>query len=355
MGLVIFLMTYDLLAGRPKSMGRTVAAFSTCVLYLPLLAVPGIADGLWDPNGSGRFVGLGDDQPNSMARLFQTAALLAFALAVSGRPGFLRRAFWAAVSLAACLMLVETQSRGCEIGTLLPLVYYALAPPRGALRRSTRRRFRARIAAAAVLGAAVLAVALSTTLQATLYERWLPPAVRKLGIQISPYDLVLLNTQIGSRAVDMRYFLPVAERHPWGVGLGLEDKYLAPVWPEGDGPNSALDLPLYGGVGAVLTFLILVATAARYLWRICGRAPRGGPSLGYAQAASLALAGRLIAWPMMGTPIGDATVWALAGMALAAASTVEGTARAAKPRARRLMRRPGESPVAPPGSGEPEQ
>jgi hypothetical protein len=103
-----------------------------------------------------------------------------------------------------------------------------------------------------------------------------------------------------------------------GLGVNYEDKFFlyfpwANVWHAGT--NSILDIPIYGGVGAVLSIGYLMVLVARKTRDRLESKP--DERLPYGIGATAAFGGAWVAAVLLGSPIFDYQFWIMTSLALA--------------------------------------
>jgi hypothetical protein len=119
-----------------------------------------------------------------------------------------------------------------------------------------------------------------------------------------------------TRVAGIRYYSELLSTNYLGLGLNYETKFATydPSTGAREGANTILDLPVYGGVGAVLSLA--------YLAVLIGRRTKHNLALpidenvGYAMGAVTALGGLWGVAFLVGSPLFDYQFWILTAIAL---------------------------------------
>ena len=119
------------------------------------------------------------------------------------------------------------------------------------------------------------------------------------------------------RTPSTRYYSKLLSANYLGVGLNFESRFTAyhPPSRTYQGPNTILDLPLYGGIGGVLSVAYLAFLIARRTAQRLTQAVDENPR--YAIGAVTALGGLWGAAFLVGSPLFDYQFWILTAIALA--------------------------------------
>jgi len=352
--IVLFLATYHV-SRADRLFGRRVSlALLSPVVLIPAMLVPTLSARMWV---QGRFQGL-TVNPNTADLGFCIAFALAFTLALFDlRAGRRVRALCPALVAAAMLMLIIwTQSRAYIVGAFASVVVGAILTASGVHLRRTRT-----VAVAAMVFLLIVIASLllaphplvSSYLarlswgtlappssdtqaqgrsgppagrQALAWSNWLMRGGRPTFIHdhvgaLDDLERVrngglrrLLENPHVQAAILYAQLLP---SNPLGLGVNYEEKFFVYFpWINGlhHGTNSILDIPIYGGVGAVLSvgyLMLLVARKSR------DRSKHGADdALPYANGAAAALAGLWVAATLLGSPIFDYQFWVVTAIAL---------------------------------------
>lgn len=331
--IALFLALYSLLL-RDTSFRRLASlAFLSPLLLFPAMVIPHVFATMWD--GAGRFQGL-TVNANTAAK----GALIAFALAYTlgaygaGTKSRLPALAYFGVAAGMLALILWTQSRA----NLLAAFVSALL---GTVLVAKHRRVpKLKFALAAVSGLALIVIGIfllgprqfivayltrvspayygtaetPTTGQQTAPRSAGPRATK--GIQRF-LEGIIPKIEDDVRMPAVRYYTGLLSTNYLGLGLNYESKFTIYHAPTGtrQGANTILDLPIYGGVGAVLS--------VAYLAFLIGRRTKQKLKLGvdenvrYTIGAVTALGGLWSAAVLVGSPLFDYQFWILTAIALA--------------------------------------
>jgi hypothetical protein len=364
--LALFLATFALAHASAVFRRRISIAFLAPVVLFPLMLVPALPASQWV---QGRFQGL-TVNPNTADLGFSVALAIASVLAmyeIRSKRGLLALVF-AAVAAGMLVLIMWTQSRSYLAGAFASIVLGAvLTAPRGALRKLGAAAVTTLVFLAVVTAGLLLAPhAITRSYIARLSwgtlapptsdtqslgspgqptpERMLAPAPAFSGPQTLARSNWVLTRGRPIFASGRYGALDNLERLPNGVlrrlmenphvqaavlyaellptnylGLGVnyEEKfflYFPWINVPHAGTNSILDIPIYGGVGAVLSIGYLMVLVAR---KTRDRLEKPEETLPYGIGATAAFAGAWVAAVLLGSPIFDYQLWIVTALALA--------------------------------------
>jgi hypothetical protein len=356
--IALFVATYHL-CRTDRSFGRRISfALLSPILLVPAMLIPALSARMWV---QGRFQGL-TVNPNTA----DLGICIAFALAVTLalwdlRTGRRRRAVCLALVAAAMVtLIILTQSRGYLAGAFASVVAGALLTPASlAVPRTTTAALAAAVFLIIVIAnLLIVPQQLMSSYVARISWGILAPA--SSGVQAGPLAPVapqpsgrqalawsnwilqggrpkFVHNQVGAlddleqvRNAGLRRFLEnphiqaailygeLLPSNPLGLGVNYEEKFFVYFpWINGrhHGTNSVLDMPIYGGVGAVLSvgyLMLLVVRKSRNRLNQDVDDP-----LPCANGAAAALAGLWVAAILLGSPIFDYQFWIVTAIALA--------------------------------------
>ncbi len=332
--IVLFLAAYSLLL-RDTSLRRPVSlALLSPLALFPAMLIPALSAAMWDSDG--RFQGL-----TLNANTAATAFLIAFALAYTlgaYEAGTRRR--WRAVaffviSAGMLTLIVWTQSRAYLIaafgsallGTVLvgkhqrlPNLKFALAGVLG---------LTLIVVGVLLLAPGRFAVSYLTRVSPAYYRTVEDTTASQRTASRSPgpqgtmkrlqrfWEGILPRLEDDIRTPAIRYYSKLLSTNYLGLGVNYESKFTVYHAPTRTyhGTNTILDLPVYGGVGAVLSMGYLALLVGRRTKRNLALAV--GDDVPYTIAAVTALAGLWGAAFLVGSPLFDYQFWILTAIVLA--------------------------------------
>jgi hypothetical protein len=326
---------------------RVSLAFLSPIVLFPAMSVPALSGRMWEADA--RFQGF-TVNPNTAALAFCISLALAYVLAIyemnAKRP--LRACFFAIVAVGMLALILWTQSRAYFAGAFGSLLLGTI------LAASKFKLLKPGIVASATL--AVLLVVAATLLLAprSLINSYvsrisghfgqrtstpLPSGRQALAqsnwvlIRGQPSfapgrygtldDLERLPSGGVRRLMENPHvqaavlYLQLLPTNYLGLGVNYDEKfflYFPWIDKKHQGPNSILDIPVYGGVGAVLTVGYLMLLVARKAQDRLHQAP--DETLPYAMGAAAAFGGLWIAAILLGSPIFDYQFWIVTAIAL---------------------------------------
>jgi hypothetical protein len=332
--ILLFLATYSLLL-RDTSLRRSISlAFLSPLALFPALLIPGVSAAMWDSDG--RFQGL-TLNANTAAMAFLIAFALAYTLGAyeTGIRRRLRAVAFFGIAAAMLVLIVWTQSRAYLIAAfgsaLLGTVLVA----------KQQRRPNLRFAVAAVPGLALVVVGILVlapgrfavsylTRVSPIYYRTVEDATasQQTGARNSgPHGPmskiqrfsagILPRLEDDIRTPAIRYYAKLLSTNVLGLGVNYESKFTVYHAPTRTyhGTNTILDLPVYGGVGAVLSVAYLALLIGRKTRRTMAMPVDANAP--YTMAAVTALGGLWGVAVLVGSPLFDYQFWILTAIVLA--------------------------------------
>lgn len=332
--IVLFLAVYTHLR-RDTSLRRPLSlAFLSPLVLFPAMAIPSIAAVMWDSDG--RFQGL-----TLNANTAATALLIAFAVAYTlgayeaGVRRGVRAAVFLAITAGMLTLIVWTQSRAYLIAAFGSALLGTI------LVAKQQRALSLRFALAAVSGLALIVVAvflLAPGRFAVSYLTRVSPAYYRTtdGPGTTPRTApgparpqstmskiqrfsagIMPRLEDDIRTPAIRYYVKLLSTNYLGLGLNYESRFTVYHAPTRTyhGTNTILDLPVYGGIGAVLS----IAYLALLVWRRTGQtlAVAVDENVPYTLAAVTALGGLWGTAILVGSPLFDYQFWILTAIVLA--------------------------------------
>lgn len=301
--MLLFFAVYTLLQADGAFCKKMCLAFLSPIVLFALLLVPNVAAMMWEGGGEPRFQGL-TQNANTASKAFVIGFAFAYALAihemVSRRR--IRGVAYALVSAGMVVLILWSHSRAYLVSTFVCAVLAA------AMNAShlTLPRFKV-----------VAVTALAYIIIATVILVLAPRSLSTLWARIGPSQVgVLEKLREDPHIVAAGYYSRLLPTHPFGLGVNFETRFLVHVPSTGElaGTNTILDIPVYGGIGAIVSLGYLgfrvVSTMRRKL--VVGDEPH----LHYAIGAVAALSGLWIAAIPLGSPIFDYQFWILLAIAL---------------------------------------
>ena len=322
--IALFLAVYSLLL-RDTSFRRSVSvAFLSPLVLFPAMVIPHGFATMWDDTG--RFQGL-TPNPNTAA----TAFLVAFALACTlgayevGMRRRLRALAFSGVAVGMLALIVWTGSRAylaAAFGTALL----------GTILVARHLRFPAiKFAFVAVSGLALIVTGILLVEPRRFTGSYLthishdltgtPTPTHQTPPEMNWFQRfsrgIIPTIEEDVRTPSTRYYSKLLSANYLGVGLNFESRFTAyhPPSRTYQGPNTILDLPLYGGIGGVLSVAYLAFLIARRTAQRLTQAVDENPR--YAIGAVTALGGLWGAAFLVGSPLFDYQFWILTAIALA--------------------------------------
>jgi hypothetical protein len=330
--IALFIVILSLLR-RDTSLGKWVSlALLSPLLLFPAMVIPHIFAPMWD--GAGRFQGL-TLNANTAAK----GALIAFALAYTlgaYEAGMKRRlpalAFFG-VAAGMLALILWTQSRGnliaafvsALLGTVLVTKHRRIPKLKFAL--VTVSGLALIVIGIFLLGPRQFIVAYLTRVSPAYYGTAETPTI---GQQTPPRSAgpramkglqrflegIIPRIEDDVRMPAIRYYTGLLSTNYLGLGLNYESKFTVYDAPTRirNGANTILDLPIYGGVGAVLSVV--------YLAFLVGRRTKQkltvtiDENVRYTIGAVTALGGLWSAAVLVGSPLFDYPFWILTAIAL---------------------------------------
>ncbi len=331
--ILLFLATYQLLLRQAALRSTISLAFLSPLALFPALLIPAVSAVMWDSDG--RFQGL-TLNANTAAVAFLIAFALAYTLGAyeSGMRRGLRAVALLGIAAAMLGLIVWTQSRAYLIAAFGSAVLGTVLVAKH--QRRTNLRFAlAGVASLALLVVGILvlapgrfAVAYLTRVSPIYYrtvedtsasQQTGPPSAGRRGPmdrieRFSAGIIPRLGEDIRTPAI--RYYAKLLSTNPLGVGVNYESKFTVyhPPTRTYHGANTILDLPLYGGVGAVLSVAYLAVLVARKTGRTL--ADTQDANAPYTIAAVTALWGLWGVAVLVGSPLFDYQFWILTAIVL---------------------------------------
>ena len=328
--IALFFAVYSL-ALRDRSFRRHVAlAFLSPIALLPAMLLPKVAATMWDHGG--RFQGL-TVNANTAAVAFLIAFALAYTLAAyeAGMKRHLRALGFSGVALGMLAFILLTQSRAYVIAAFASTLIGT------ALVAAHHRVSKVKFAFLALSGVAVIVAGIlvlgprqsslpylarispayymqRSAEQQTPLRSGAPPQTNRLQRFLNG---IIPTIEGDTRMSAIRYYSHVLSTNYLGLGLNYETKFTVLDPPTGTrhGANTILDLPVYGGVGAVLSVAYLALLVGRRTKRNLRLAI--DENVPYSMGAVTALAGLWVAALLVGSPLFDYQFWILTAIALA--------------------------------------
>ena len=331
--MLLFLATCQLLL-RDAGLRRPISlAFLSPLALFPALLHPALSTVMWDSDG--RFQGL-TLNANTAAVAFLIAFALAFTLGACETGLGRRLSAFAFLGIAAAMLglIVWTQSRAYLIAAFGSAVLGTV------LVAKHQRRTNLRFALAGVAGLALVVVGIFVlapgrfavsylTRVSPIYYRTVEDtgASQRTGPRSAgpggPMDRLQrfsagIIPRLGEdiRTPAIRYYARLLSTNPLGLGVNYESKFTVYHAPTRTyhGANTILDLPLYGGVGAVLSVAYLAVLVGRKTRRtLADTLDANAP---YTIAAVTALAGLWGVAVLVGSPLFDYQFWILTAIVL---------------------------------------
>jgi hypothetical protein len=325
--MALFLIIHSFAQTDISFVRRISLALLSPILLLPSMMVPSFFVSMWEVGG--RFRGF-TVNPNTADLGFSIGLAFAYTLTMyeMNRKRRLRASGFAIVALVMLLLIVLTQSRAYVAGAISSALLSAV------LTASNLRLPKLKVAAGAALGFPILIAATLLIAPRSLMNSYLP----RMSLEASPAQQAealsnwtrivpqfrrqtpsavarkLMENPHVQAAV---YYSELLSSNYLGLGLNYEKKFFI-VFPwinrNHHGTNSILDIPVYGGVGAVLSLGYLALLVARNI-REKQRAETD-ETTPYAIAAAAALGGIWVAAIFLGSPIFDYQFWIITAIAL---------------------------------------
>ncbi|HLW59036.1 MAG TPA: hypothetical protein VKV57_03825 [bacterium] len=326
---------------------RTGLALLSPIALFPAMLVPAVALSMW--GGDGRFQGL-TVNPNTADLAFIIALALAGTLAMHAVAMKHPRAAagFSIVAIGMLTLIVWTESRAYLVGAFASVIVG------GALTASSLKLPKLRVAAAAAGVCAVAATAsvllgppslahsylirmsleTSAAQQTEALSNWArisasggpPPQAsgRRSAVDRGAFGrLVRFRDAIGRRLIEnphvqaAAYYAQLLSTNSLGFGVNYGEKffiYFPWINRNHQGANSILDVPVYGGIGAVLSVAYLMFLVARRIKEHL--AAEADETTSYGLAAAAALGGLWVAAILLGSPIFDYQFWIVSAIAL---------------------------------------
>lgn len=353
--MAIFVAIYHLSDIDTEFAKRISLALLSPIVLLPFVPMPALSATMWEADG--RFRGL-TVNPNTADLAFGIGLAVAYTLAIyeTRRRRLLHVAFFVIVAAGMLMFIVWTQSRAYLAGALASMVLSAMLTASHLRLPKLRTVAITGLAAFIIIPASVLvnprapvnsyltrlSLQTSPAQQAEALANWkgivpkserqkpAPPPAReqqpaqppsgprgfldRLGHVRGAVARKLMENPHVQAAV---YYSGLLLSNYLGLGVNYEKKFFI-VFPwinsEHHGPNSILDVPVYGGVGAVLSLGYLMFLVARR----AGERHRTGTdgAVPYAIGTTAALGGLWTASILLGSPIFDYQFWILTAIAL---------------------------------------
>jgi hypothetical protein len=345
--IALCLATYHF-ASIDKTFGRWVSlGFLSPIVLFPAMSVGALSARMWEADA--RFQGF-TVNPNTAALAFCISSTVAYVLAIyeliSRRP--LRASFFAVVAGGMLVLVLWTGSRAylagafgsLLLGTILIGAHLKLLKPRILARtvllvfiivaatlllapRSLVNSYVARISSqfgqrtSTPLPSGRRALAQSNWVLIRGHPAFVPGQHGELeAIERLPDGGVrrfMENPHVQAAAL----YSQVLPDNPLGLGVNYIEKfflYFPWIDTKRQGSNSILDVPIYGGVGAVFAVAYLMLVVAQKTLSRVRKAP--DENLPYAVAATSAFGGLWIAAILLGSPIFDYQFWIVTALAL---------------------------------------
>ena len=331
MCIALFLVVRSFLREETPFRRRLALAFLSPLALFPALLIPRISATMWDQIGRLRGFTV---NANTAAVAFLIAFAFAFTL-TAYEAGLKRRArvvCFFIVTVGTLTLILWTQSRAYFVaafasavfGTVLIAQHHGL--PRLKLAVAAVAGFALIIAGIFVFEPRGFATAQLIRLSPVYRTSEVPP-----GAKASPHPSApgwtmnklqqfleggIRKIEGDTRMLAIRYYSKLLSTNYWGFGVNFETKFTFDDPETGirHGPNTILDLPIYGGVG-------LVASMGYLAWLIARRTKRTLTSaidenVPYTVAAVTALVGLWVAALLVGSPLFDYQFWILTAIAL---------------------------------------
>jgi hypothetical protein len=332
--IALFLMTYSLLRRDPSLRRLLSLAFLFPLALFPAMAIPHVFATMWD--SAGRFQGL-TVNANTAAKSVLIALALAYTLGAyeAGMKRPLRALAFFSVTAAMLMVILWTQSRAYLIAAFVSALLGTV------LVAKHHRVPTLKFAFVAVSGLALIVTGIllleprqfivayltrvspayfrtpetPTSAPQTLPQSSGPPRTMKRVQRF--LGGIIPRIEDDTRTPAMRYYSQLLSTNYFGLGLNFESKFTVyhPPTRTWQGPNTILDLPLYGGVGAVLSVAYLAFLVGRKTKERL--TPTGDENVRYTIGAVIALGGLWSAAVLVGSPLFDYQFWILTAMALA--------------------------------------
>jgi hypothetical protein len=332
--ILLFLATYSLLL-RDTSLRRSISlAFLSPLALFPALLIPTVSAAMWDSDG--RFQGL-TLNANTAAMAFLIAFALAYTLGAydTGTRRRLRAIAFFGIAAAMLVLIVWTQSRAYLIAAFGSALLGTVLVGRH------QRRPNLRFALAAASGLALIVVGILVFAPGRFAVAYL---TRVSPIYYRTVEDATASQQTGSRAAGphgpmskvqrfsagilprleddirtpaIRSYAKLLSTNVLGLGVNYESKFTVYHAPTRTyhGPNTILDLPVYGGVGAVVSVAYLALLVGRKTRRTLVMAVDADAP--YTIAAVTALGGLWGVAVLVGSPLFDYQFWILTAIVLA--------------------------------------
>jgi len=360
--IALFLATYHLSLVDATFGKRVSVALLSPVVLFPAMLVPVLSAPMWL---QGRFQGF-TVNPNTADLGFSIALAIAYVLAIfeAHMKRRLRATAFALVAVGMLMLITWTQSRGYLSGAFASVLVGTALNARHLGLPTLRTTAGTAVAFFAIVAGSLLIAPRSLAISYVARVSWgtlAPPssdtqALRPAGQQAAAPAVAPDGRQKLARsnwvmtrgrpsfihdrygALDGLERLPsggvrrfmesphvqaailysgILPANPLGIGVNYEEKfYLYFPWINQlhAGPNSILDIAVYGGVGAVLSVVYLMLLVARKTRdRLTGKPEETFP---YAVGAAAAFGGLWVAAILLGSPIFNYQFWIVTAIAL---------------------------------------
>ena len=328
--IALFLTVRNLLLDDPSFRQKLGLAFLSPLALFPAMLIPKISVAMWDPIG--RLQGL-----TVNANTAAVGYLIAFALAYTltgyevGGNRHRRALALFIVTIAMLALVLWTQSRAYFVAAFAAAVL-------GTVVVAQHHRLSTLKLAVAVSGGFALIVVGLFLLQpralAIAQLIRISPAYRAFDVPVPEpkapppgwrwtvknvqqvVEGSLQKVEGDSRMAGIRYYSTLLAANYWGLGLNYETKFAMENAPTKtrEGTNTILDIPVYGGIGAVLSLAYLGVLIAKRTRRNLSQPV--DENVPYTMGAVIALAGLWVAACLVGSPLFDYQFWILAAIAL---------------------------------------
>ena len=329
--ITLFLAVYSLVCRHPPFRRWVALAFLSPLVLFPGMLLPAVSTRMWDKIG--RLQGL-TLNANTAAVAFLIAFALAYTLAAyeAGMKRRLRAAAFFAVAVAMLALILSTQSRAyfpaafasAILGTALAAAHCRL--PTLKLVLVATGSFVLVVAGIFLLEPGQFAVSQLIRLSPVTRTFDAPTDPQKVQSSRPRWTMTRFQQFVeggvqkiegDTRMSAIHYYAQVLSTNLLGLGLNYETKFTVKDPETGirHGPNTILDLPVYGGVGAVLSVAYLALLVGRRTKRNLALAV--DENVPYTIGAVAALGGLWGAAVLVGSPLFDYQFWILTAIALA--------------------------------------
>ncbi len=295
-------------------------AFLSPTVLLLVLMIPSVASAMRN-FADGRFRGL-TENPNTAAAGLIMALSFGYVLAIFEFQSA-RRLARGLIHLFMCAgmlaLILWTQSKAYIFAAAVPLVLGPILVSSWLTLPKLKVVVKYGVALALLLPVALMLFTPGPPLANQLLARVLPSKVVPRSLQGIVSTLVvenLTNPTEQVRVITVRYYLHVLSANYFGLGLNYDRKFLAyvPRFGEYHGVNTILDIPVYGGVGAVFSLCLFLLMITRNVRRRLIMPPTEDTI--YVIGAATALAALWTAAVGLGSPLFGYHFWVLAAVAL---------------------------------------